>query len=159
MAHLVKGLVGNVQWRLPVYHRPHIFCSHDLAMPSDIASQTQDQQTIYINAIVGAAIFDLSGLPKDYFTTDENKDISWVQTIFQALGLRSLITSSLQVDGFRHAVIHGEAYCAIVMKQRVQYVALLVPRDDFDQLSDSLMQWAQEFEPGVLISNPRFNSA
>ena len=127
-------------------------------MPSDIASQTQDQQATYVDAIIGAAIFDLSGLPKDYFTTDENKDISWVQTIFQALGLRSLIMASIQVDGFRHAVIHGTEYCAIVMKQRAQYVALLIPRDDFSQLSDSLMQWMQAFEPRLLISNPRFNS-
>ena len=127
-------------------------------MSSDIASHTQDQQTTYVDTIIGAAIFDLSGLPKDYFTTNESKDIRWDKTIFQALGLRSLNMASLQDDGFRHAVIHGTGYCAVVMKQRAQYTAFLIHRDDFSQLSDSLMQWIQEFEPGVLISNPRFNS-
>lgn len=127
-------------------------------MSSDIASAAHDQTRTYVDAVIGAAIFDLSGLPKDYFTTDENSDISWVQTIFQALGLRSLIMSSLQVDGFRHAVIHGTGYCAIVVKQRVRYIALLVRRDDFAKFSESFLQWMQTFEPGLLTSNSRFNS-
>ncbi len=127
-------------------------------MPSDIASASQDQASAYVDAVIGAAIFDLSGLPKDYFTTAENSDISWVQTIFQALGLRSLIMASLQVDGFRHAAIHGTGYCAIVVKQRVRYVALLVRRDDFAAFADSFLLWMQTFEPGLLTSNSRFNS-
>lgn len=127
-------------------------------MSSDIAPAAQDQTSTYVDAVIGAAIFDLSGLPKEYFTTEENSDISWVQTIFQALGLRSLIMSSLQVDGFRHAIIHGTSYCAVVVKQRVRYIALLVRREDFARFSDALVQWMQTFEPGLLTSNPRFNS-
>lgn len=131
---------------------------YDLTMSSDIASAAQEHDQTYINAVIGAAIFDLSGLPKEYFTTDENSDISWVQTIFQALGLRSLIMSSLQVDGFRHAVIHGTGHCAIVVKQRLRYIALLVRRDDFVQFADSFLPWMQTFEPSILTSNSRFNS-
>ncbi|MGB3491558.1 MAG: hypothetical protein WBA57_02435 [Elainellaceae cyanobacterium] len=126
-------------------------------MPSDTDPRSEDQQQYYANAVIGAAIFDLSGLPKEYFTTAENGDISWVQTIFQALGLRSLLISSLQIDGFHHAVIHGTGYCAIVVKQRVRYVAILVRQEDFMHTSQSFIQWMQHFEPVVLNTNPRFS--
>ena len=67
---------------------------------------------------LGAATFDLSGLPKEYYTlVDGSKSIIWVQPIFQALGLKSLLAASLPVEGFTHAVIHGNDYTAIVIKQ------------------------------------------
>ncbi|NJL42104.1 MAG: hypothetical protein HC899_39840 [Leptolyngbyaceae cyanobacterium SM1_4_3] len=50
----------------------------------------------YFDRVLGAAIFDLSGLPKDYYISAESADISWVQTIFQALGLQGLLTTSFQ---------------------------------------------------------------
>lgn len=126
-------------------------------MPFDTDFRKDAPQQSYTDAIIGAAVFDLSGLPKEYFTTSENGDISWVQTIFQALGLRSLLMSSLQVDGFHHAIIHGTSYCAIVVKQRVRYIALLVRREDFVQMSQSFIQWMQNFEPVILTANPRFS--
>jgi hypothetical protein len=42
----------------------------------------------YVDFVIGAATFDLSGLPKEYFVTVEGNDISWIQTIFQGLGLQ-----------------------------------------------------------------------
>ncbi|MBF2025976.1 MAG: hypothetical protein IGS48_04305, partial [Oscillatoriales cyanobacterium C42_A2020_001] len=67
----------------------------------------------YMNDVIGAAIFDLNGLPKEYFTTSDNSNMGWVQTIFQALGLRSLLISSLQLEGFHYATIQGLEHCAI----------------------------------------------
>jgi hypothetical protein len=84
----------------------------------------QDEYAAYSNSIVGAAIFDLNGLPKEYFTTGEGSNMSWVQTIFQALGLRSLLMSSLQLEGFHHAVIQGSDCCAVVVKQPARYMAV-----------------------------------
>lgn len=118
----------------------------------------QGVQVNYSDSVIGAAIFDLSGLPKEYFTTADSGDIGWVQTIFQALGLQSLLVSSLQLEGFRHAVIHGAGYCAIVVRQRARYTALLVRQADFKELSSSFVHWMQDLEPTILRANPRFNA-
>ncbi len=129
-------------------------------MPSlaDLRRQTlvssADLSLIYSDYIVGAAIFDLNGLPKEYFTTPESDSMIWVQTIFQALGLRSLLMSSLQLEGFRHATILGVEYSAIVVKQRTHYIALLIqPQAAIDA---AFIAWAQTFEPDDLKHNSRF---
>lgn len=114
--------------------------------------------TSYTDLIVGAAVFDLNGLPKEYFVTAETANMSWVQTIFQALGLRSLLMSSLQLEGFQHATVRGETFCALVVKQRSQYTALLL-RHQEDVLAEPLIQWAQNFQMSELKQDPRFQAA
>lgn len=111
----------------------------------------------YLDRIFGAAIFDLSGLPKNYYISIQNADISWVQTIFQALGLQALLTSFFQLSGFRHAVIHGAPFHAIVIRQPNRYVALLIQQND-TQLSEALIEWAVDFDPHSLANDPRFSS-
>lgn len=106
--------------------------------------------------VIGAAIFDLNGLPKEYFTTGENTNISWVQTIFQALGLRSLLMSSLKLEGFQHAIVHGKGYNAIVVKQNSRYTALLLQQTSQETMSDAFVQWVQSFEPNFFRNDPRF---
>ncbi len=110
-----------------------------------------------IEHILGAAIFDLSGLPKEYFTTVDENSMNWVQTIFQALGLRSLLTAFLQLEGFHYAAVQGEGHCAIVVKQKNLYVALLL-RQDNEEISEQLVKWVQTFQPEVLRNHPRFYS-
>ncbi len=112
----------------------------------------------FINHVIGAAIFDPNGLPKEYFTTSENTNMSWVQTIFQALGLRSLLMSSLQLEGFHHASIQADGYCAIVVKQKSYYTALLLKHQN-EAVPDAMIEWAQTFEPSLLQEDPRFHIA
>lgn len=118
----------------------------------------QDTHVSYSNYIVGAAIFDLSGLPKEYFTTGDSSDMSWVQSIFQALGLQSLLSSSLQLEGFRHAVIRGSDYHAVVVRQRVRYLALLLQGDELGKIPEGFLTWSFDFEPSVLRTHPRFSA-
>lgn len=110
----------------------------------------------HLNFILGAATFDLSGLPKEYFTSTDMADISWVQTIFQALGLQSLLASSLRLEGFRHVVVQTKEYQAIVVRQKHHYTALLV-RPLSSDLLEPFIRWAYEFEPNVLRDDPRFS--
>jgi hypothetical protein len=122
-----------------------------LAAPVSI----RDLNVTYSNHVIGAAIFDLNGLPKEYFITSESSDVSWVQTIFQALGLQSLLMSSLQLEGFRYVVVQGRECRAIVIKQKSYYTAILL-RQANEVVSETLVKWAQEFEPASLQSDSRF---
>ncbi|MBW4655382.1 MAG: hypothetical protein KME20_20445 [Kaiparowitsia implicata GSE-PSE-MK54-09C] len=115
--------------------------------------------TSYLDAIAGAATFDLSGLPRDYFTTAEHNDVSWVQTIFQALGLQSLLLSSLRLEGFRYAVIHGNDCRAIVIRQRSQYLALLLHQSQTTAVSEAFIRWLQDFDAETLTTHSRFQSS
>ena len=131
-------------------------------MPFNIDSPLETDSPVknsyFSDSVIGAAIFDLSGLPKEYFTTVESNDVSWVQTIFQALGLQSLLMSSLRLEGFRHAIVRSTEYWAIVVRQKSSYTALLVRQADFDIMSDSFVHWAQDFEPAILRTHPRFSA-
>jgi predicted regulator of Ras-like GTPase activity (Roadblock/LC7/MglB family) len=127
-----------------------------LDVPLSAPVSNRDQNVTASNDVIGAAIFDLNGLPKEYFTTRESADVSWVQTIFQALGLQSLLLSSLQLEGFRYIVVQGREYRAIVTKQKSRYTAILVRRTT-EAVAETLVKWAQDFEPASLRADPRFN--
>ena len=132
-----------------------------LAIDSGVQRTLSSQHVAhpYTNDILGVAIFDINGLPREYFTTPENTGMNWVQTVFQSLGLKSLLMSSLQVEGFRHAIIRTASHCAIVVKQKDHYIALLI-RDLNPSFSlpkqDGFMEWIQDFEANALRSDPRF---
>jgi len=144
-------------WKLSMPH-PSDLSSH-LSTATTVPSVPKSNVGIsHSDSIIGAAIFDLSGLPKEYFTTSESSDVGWVQTIFQALGLQSLLMSSLRLEGFHHAVIHGAEYQAVVVRQKIRYTALLICSTESSAITDSLISWSQEFEPTTLRSHPRFTT-
>lgn len=82
------------------------------------------ETSLEITDILGVALFDLSGLPRDYFVTEENSTTHWVQIVFQALGLRSLLSSSLELEDFHQVTIKLEATTAIVVRRQQDYIAL-----------------------------------
>lgn len=151
--------VANPPAAQPLVHPVVHLQAPSMMVSSSLMEETQRQASSsqYVDDLIGAAIFDLSGLPKEYFTTAESSDVSWVQTIFQALGLQSLLMSSLKLDGFHHAVIHGADYRAVVVRQKNRYTALLT-RQTSEVLSESFVQWSQEFEPTLLRAHPRFSA-
>ena len=114
------------------------------------------EETKFETYALGAATFDLSGLPKEYYTlVDGSKSIIWVQPIFQALGLKSLLTASLPVENFTHAVINGNEYTAVVIKQQRNYLALLIdPQARI--IDDQFLYWALYFDATSLKKNPKF---
>jgi hypothetical protein len=111
----------------------------------------------YSEHILGAAIFDLTGLPKDYYISTEIADISWVQTIFQVLGLQTLLSSAFQLDDFRYAVVHGAHFHALIIGKPSCYVALLIRQSEM-VMSEALVGWAIDFDPAVLAQDPRFTA-
>ena len=111
---------------------------------------------LYAKQVMGAALFDLSGLPEAYFISTGSGDISWVQTVFQVLGLQSLLLASFKLDDFQHTVIRGEADSVVIVKQSDRYMALLLKSQL--NLSPAFIQWAQQVEPTFLKKDPRFST-
>ncbi|NMF82880.1 hypothetical protein E1H13_05900 [Nodosilinea sp. P-1105] len=112
-----------------------------------------------IQTIVGVATFDLNGLPKEYFITADNKQTNWVQLVFQALGLKSLLLSSLKLEGFQHITIDLQQQSAIVVRGRDNYIAVLMKsRITFASLAeaDQFSHWVRQFESQVLRQHDRF---
>ncbi len=112
-----------------------------------------------LEAIVGVAIFDVSGLPREYFITAENTSTNWVQIVFQALGLKSLLMSSLKLEGFSHICIELDQQTAIVVRTKDEYVALLLRKPitfATAQESDRFGQWVRQFERRLLRQHDRF---
>ncbi|MDA0212630.1 MULTISPECIES: hypothetical protein [Desertifilum] len=144
---------------------PHSELSHlpsEFPMSPDPNSETSFSPASggsYTDFVVGAAIFDLNGLPREYLIAEEINNMSWVQTIFQALGLRSLLMSSLQLEGFHHATIHSKGYSAVIVKQKSQYTALLVRVKERNLMTEAFVNWAQNFDPELLKVNPLFRLA
>lgn len=112
-----------------------------------------------IQSILGAAVFDGNGLPKDYFTSADYRDINWVQTAFQALGLRSLLISSLQLDTFHYAIVHGTEYCAIVTKQHHGYVAVIVTQQACQIQTQMIIDWMKTVHPRMFAETPHLMKA
>lgn len=113
----------------------------------------------FAERLLGAAVFDFNGLPREYFVNREEKeDVRWVQVIFQALGLQSLLASSLQLEGFRHVVIDSSDCFAVVVRHKSGYISLLLQREGTNPLSRSVIQWAHELEPHLLREDPRFKA-
>ena len=95
-----------------------------IALASDTELTQPAKTTLKITDILGVAIFDINGLPREYFITEENPTTSWVQIVFQALGLRALLASSLELEGFQQITIRLEETTAIVVRRRQDYIAL-----------------------------------
>jgi hypothetical protein len=128
----------------------------DAAAQTNLESDTKKSAQEYAKQIVGAAMFDLSGLPEEYFISTESSDVIWVQTVFQVLGLQALLSASFKLNDFQHATIRGQGYQAIIVKQCSCYTALLLQNQlDF---SPELIQWAQAFEPALLKIDSRFST-
>jgi len=129
------------------------------SQPTPSESPDRSKQDLYLGSVVGAAVFDLSGLPREYLVTDEVDNVGWVQTVFQALGLRSLLMSSLQLDGFHYASTCADGYRAIVVKQKDQYIALLLKPEHSHPVTQDLINWARTFDPDELKLYPQFRLA
>ena len=109
--------------------------------------------------ILGVAVFDLNCLPQEYFVTEANPSTHWVQTAFQSLGLRSLLSASLELEGFQQITIHSEASTAIVVRRRRDYLALLFQGQvalDRAAESQQMLSLIQALNVNKLRQHPHF---
>lgn len=128
------------------------------SVPTQAAASLSAQDALLAD-ILGVAIFDFSGLPREYFITADNESTSWVQLVFQALGLKLLLMSSLKLEGFSHICIDLDQQTAIVVRTKEEYVALLLGRSlkfATAQESDHFSHWVRQFERQLLRQHDRF---
>ncbi|NJN20861.1 MAG: hypothetical protein HC812_06295 [Leptolyngbya sp. RL_3_1] len=126
------------------------------------SEDTQVQWQGLEDSILGVAIFDINGLPREYFVTDDNRSTSWVQIVFQALGLRSLLAASLQLEGFQHIAVDLTETTAVVVRRRYDYVGLLVQGNPVLTINPEpslLIQWIAQLTLETLADHPRFHTA
>lgn len=108
--------------------------------------------------ITGAVLFDNNGLPQEYFTTSQNSLENWEQLIFQLLGLRWLLMSSLNFDSFGFARASSGGHTALLLRQRETYLALLTENLQGKIYDLEFRQWLPTFELAQLRSDGRFQS-
>lgn len=112
-----------------------------------------------LNCIVGVAVFDRGGLPREYFVTAENDSTSWVQIVFQALGLKSLLMASLKLESFQQIAISLHHQSAFVIRTKTDYIALLLDGTHYFssvEAAERFNQWVRQFEQQQLRQHPRF---
>ncbi|MGD1907342.1 MAG: hypothetical protein ACFB0C_15340 [Leptolyngbyaceae cyanobacterium] len=129
-----------------------------------LTAPAPDSQNIQFSdleeSLLGVAVFDVNGLPREYFVTDDNRSTSWVQIVFQALGLRSLLASSLELEGFQHIAVNLTSTTAVVVRRRHDYIGLLVngkPALTGAPDPSPLMQWVEKLKLEDLYEHPRFH--
>jgi hypothetical protein len=111
--------------------------------------------------IVGAAVFDWTGLPIQYFVSMDTVDLPWEEAVFEALGLQALLLKFLKLEGFSSArvishPIEGVCYSAMVLRRREHYLALLIDDRELCLENSEFRAWLDRFEAVQLRDNPRF---
>jgi Na+/serine symporter len=114
------------------------------------------------DALLGVALFDTSGLPREYFVTEHNRTTHWVQVVFQALGLRSLLASSLQLEGFQQTIIQLKDTAIVVIRRRHDYLALRVKATALPAIqrgNQDFAQWVYTLDSRFFQQHPHFIAA
>ncbi|MEO1519437.1 MAG: hypothetical protein AAFU78_01500 [Cyanobacteria bacterium J06633_2] len=124
---------------------------------SDISSLRFQDLSLF-KLVCGVAIFDTKGLLRKYFTADNNSNVTWLQTGFNVLSLKSLLETAFQFDGFGHATVHASSYRIIVIQQHGRYVAFLFRSVEHCDITWLTLRQMKEFEPSFLHEDPRFSS-
>ena len=114
-----------------------------------------------IDQILGLAVFDPMGLPRDYFITPQHKDTEWIQLVFQSLGLRHLIASALDLPGEGHIIIRTKIGNIVVVGYELGYIALLLKRSlpqERPQIDKYWVDWVCDFEATVVRTHENFKA-
>jgi hypothetical protein len=90
--------------------------------------------------IIGAAIFDFSGILKHYFLLEEGTyDPYWLQSTFDALCLQVFLKNVFHLQGFKHAILRGDRCNIVVVKKHTGYLSLLVQPYTPQQVIDDIV--------------------
>lgn len=114
-----------------------------------------------VEQILGLAVFDARGLPRDYFITSEHKDTEWIQLVFQALGLQQLLSSEMELPELDNVVIRTKVGNIVVIRAEQGYIALLIKRllpQERPQIDRHWVDWILNFEATMVRTHPDFRA-
>ncbi len=119
------------------------------------ASLPDDEQ------ILGLAVFDRVGLPRDYFITLQHEDTEWIQLAFQLLGLQQLIVTTLELPRLSNAMIRTKVGNIVMVCYDQGYIAILLKRvlpQERPHVDKAWVAWICEFEANVVRNHPNFRA-
>lgn len=114
-----------------------------------------------VDQILGLAVFNPAGLPRDYFITSQHEDTEWIQLVFQSLGLQQLIVSTMGLPVLSHAMIRTKVGNIVVICCEQRYIALLLKRalpQEHPKIDSTWVEWACQFEANVVRTHPKFRA-
>lgn len=114
-----------------------------------------------VDQILGLAIFDPMGLPRDYFITPQHKETEWVQLVFQSLGLQQLIRDTMALPVVRHVMIRTRIGNIVVVCCESGYIAVLLKRalpQERPQLDEEWLDWIRDFEATSVRTHSKFKA-
>ncbi|MEO1591828.1 MAG: hypothetical protein AAFU71_11120 [Cyanobacteria bacterium J06632_22] len=115
-----------------------------------------------VNVIMGIAVFNLDGLPQEYFITPDNRDTAWVQMVFQSLGLQALTAEALGAQSLKYTIVQTRDGDAVIIRTVERFLALFVKRSRpqmIPSVEPEWIDWVCQFEAKALRSHPHFRAA
>ena len=129
------------------------------ALLEQVYIQPQQEPVNYYDAVVSAVVFDWNGMPQEYFMVpswEESSTLAWEKAVFQVLGLRWLLMSSLNLEGFQHSKLKGDAYTIHIIRQQEHHMALLLESCELRDRQPDFLEWLCGFDLSYLRNDPRF---
>ena len=114
-----------------------------------------------VEQILGLAVFDSMGLPRNYFITPQHEDTEWIQLVLQALGLQELLSSTMELPTLNHGVIRTKAGNIVLIYCEYGYIALLLKRalpQEYPQIDSAWIDWACKFATKMVMHHPNFRA-
>ena len=111
--------------------------------------------------ILGLAVFDAQGLPRDSFITPQHKDTEWVQLVFQSLGLQQLLATEMELPQLDHAIIRTKIGNIVIIRSPQGYIALLLKRllpQEHPNVTRDWVEWICNFEKNIVRRHSNFKA-
>ena len=111
--------------------------------------------------ILGVAIFDAQGLPREYFLTAQHSETDWLQVTLQSLGLQQLFKFEMELPSLNHAIIRTNAGNIAIVPSTEGFIAILLKRavpQDSPTIDQAWIEWACNFVETVVRTDPNFRA-
>lgn len=114
-----------------------------------------------VEQILGLAVFDVQGLPRESFITPQHKDTEWVQLVFQLLGLQYLLAAEMELPPVDHAVIRSKVGNIVIVRSQQGYIALFLKRalpQERPSITQAWVEWICDFEQNIVRRHSNFKA-